>query len=519
MPSKATGPTEGYPLLLDAEACPPDDESAIVVPCSVCHTRMQASEKQIGQTLTCPDCGAATVVVRPAAVPRRQTARSPDEIGDYPLANEVAHAPGELPASQQTFIALLCPVCHTRFHATVDQVGQSLICPDCGSRAVVPAAPPPRMTIQPATVGDAGYAVEPTVSAPPLAPSQEFNESDDDQGGVADLPSDEGRPTLPRWPLLQGTFSFPFSPGGRWYAIGLALWAAAGIWAFQLTQACGEPIDLVCAITAVCLLVVTVAIGILWFSFASAVALAILRDTANGCDRIFDHPGFHVFRWLVDAIYVVNALAASMLPGAALGWLLTRLESPVAGVAPLGAFFLFPVVLLSMLNNGTPFGAVSGDVFRMLRVAARGWASFYLMAAGLLLTTGAIIWAALDFAPAMQMLLFGAVVPIAWVIYFRLLGRLAWYSADRLAKLEAEGEPDESLSPDESSEESGDPALLPSTPMIPETFCFCPRCASRVEIGRVPLGSPLTCGACGADFILDRSRKTASGRGRAGQGP
>ena len=51
--------------------------------------------------------------------------------------------------------------------------------------------------------------------------------------------------------------------------------------------------------------------------------------------------------------------------------------------------------------------------------------------------------------------------------------------------------------------------------MIPDTFSFCPRCASRVEIGRVPLGSKLTCWSCGFEFVLARG---VEGRAATGQG-
>ncbi|MCE5266335.1 MAG: hypothetical protein LLG00_00415 [Planctomycetaceae bacterium] len=59
--------------------------------------------------------------------------------------------------------------------------------------------------------------------------------------------------------------------------------------------------------------------------------------------------------------------------------------------------------------------------------------------------------------------------------------------------------------------------MTKSTAMIADTFSFCPRCASRVEIGRVPLGSPLTCWSCGFEFVLARGteNRPESGRGRA----
>jgi hypothetical protein len=40
--------------------------------------------------------------------------------------------------------------------------------------------------------------------------------------------------------------------------------------------------------------------------------------------------------------------------------------------------------------------------------------------------------------------------------------------------------------------------------MVPETYCFCPRCASRVDIGRVPQGAEFTCPICSLEFTLSR---------------
>ena len=51
--------------------------------------------------------------------------------------------------------------------------------------------------------------------------------------------------------------------------------------------------------------------------------------------------------------------------------------------------------------------------------------------------------------------------------------------------------------------------------MIADTYTFCPKCAARVEIGRVPVGSPLTCRLCGLEFSPNRGN-ASSGAGQGG---
>jgi DNA-directed RNA polymerase subunit RPC12/RpoP len=41
------------------------EEALIPVFCPLCHTLMQTPESLVGQQITCPDCGTATVVARP----------------------------------------------------------------------------------------------------------------------------------------------------------------------------------------------------------------------------------------------------------------------------------------------------------------------------------------------------------------------------------------------------------------------------------------------------------------------
>ncbi len=268
------------------------------------------------------------------------------------------------------------------------------------------------------------------------------------------------RPVLPRRPLLSGTFSFPYSRGARLYAAGLALGAAVVL---ASVRECREDVLILCAIY----LVVSVMLGVMWFALASACALAVVRDTANGCDEVQTWPGLAIFDWIADLVYPFTALCASMLPGAALGWLLARLGLPGDVVASLVVFFLFPIVLLSMLDNDSPLGTVSAPVWHTLRIAGRGWAGFYLATAALLAAAGAAFWAVGRAGAFLQTAGGGLILAAVWVIYFRLLGRLAWYCADRSALAEPEettpetGEgPDDELAAGADDEEGENEGLL-----------------------------------------------------------
>jgi DNA-directed RNA polymerase subunit RPC12/RpoP len=150
-------PGETYPLQQDAGPSPADRSESFPVICGVCHTRMDATKDQIGQEIVCPDCGTRTLVRQPAEASKKREPRSAEEIGDYPLAGDVDHTAGGIAA--ENFVAVLCPVCHTRMLATLDQVGGKLTCPDCGSAAVVPPPPPPRPKIDVMEGAGEGYAL------------------------------------------------------------------------------------------------------------------------------------------------------------------------------------------------------------------------------------------------------------------------------------------------------------------------------------------------------------------------
>jgi hypothetical protein len=129
-----------------------------------------------------------------------------------------------------------------------------------------------------------------------------------------------------------------------------------------------------------------------------------------------------------DSLYVINALFASATPGILLGQFTTCAGAPQL-VAFFGGlttfFFLFPLFLLSMSDEGSPLSIFSTTVWRSLLTARSLWIRFFLIAAGIVLT--ALISAAIA---AVSPLVIGAVATAVVIaltmVYFRLLGRLAW---------------------------------------------------------------------------------------------
>ena len=250
------------------------------------------------------------------------------------------------------------------------------------------------------------------------------------------------RPRLPERPFLTGTWSFPFSAGVRGRTVLLSVLAfAVGVLVRESLRLMASADGRLSFLGAM-FTVLTVFAFVTWFAVAGACALAVVGDTANGCDRIVRWPTAAFLDWIGETFVIATAVGISVAPLVGLAWMSRQAGSPSDGGVPVGFFFLFPVVLLSLLENGALFDVVSLPTLRTFWVAPGGWGRFYLSTALLVLAAATISVLAMPAGGGGQLWGNAAIVVVSvmsslvWLIYFRLLGRLAWFCADRTAAVE-----------------------------------------------------------------------------------
>lgn len=240
--------------------------------------------------------------------------------------------------------------------------------------------------------------------------------------------------------FTDGMFRSLLLPSMLACVIGMAIWAFMIQWLmWQSMNALdryigGMVISVLCWVAAVVLIIFGVGL-------TSTLSLALIRDIANGCDRIRTWPGFAIMDWFLEALYIFNALCVSFMPGMLFSWALSKCGVSIVISWPFGilmACFLFPIVLMSMLENGSPLGTLSEVTLHTFRVARKGWLAFYAVSLAL--------WASMSFLILASFLvknfhihatIVAVVFAAGWLMYFRMFGKLARYCTER-TKLEDE---------------------------------------------------------------------------------
>jgi DNA-directed RNA polymerase subunit M/transcription elongation factor TFIIS len=455
----------------------PDDRAYVTVLCPLCHTRMYATEDEMGQKMTCPDCGTDTTVARPVEFSAQKEEQAPVEFEgstEYAVHEGDYRPPADYREANRLQIPVVCPLCHTRMHAEESQVGSTIVCPDCGTETLVPAAPDRQPEPEPRDVGEYDVGKPAEVFYPKFAQmlDKPLDEPDTPPGEERRRPTPPGAKPKPRKSRPAGSSRNPKPSAGRTDGSGanpsaediirrprkpptfgrmftfladseagilwlmLSMMAAILVFAsFEsiealLSEAQGPlatfPMIIVCAVCAIA--------AVLWFGAASMIGMTILEETAAGTDKIEEWPNITV---VVSAEGV--AIGFGFGVSGSVGYLLGQIPRVVGwpewlGI-PIGVFFLFPVVLLSLLERGSLVNLFSLTIGQSLLTKSRVWAAFYIQSA--------LLWSAffiIDFPCALLLGAWSAVVigpwfTAIWMIYFRLLGRLAWHiSGERVPK-------------------------------------------------------------------------------------
>jgi hypothetical protein len=238
---------------------------------------------------------------------------------------------------------------------------------------------------------------------------------------------ERAKPRLPQRPFVTGVLSFLVDGDAalRWLLLTLLLHAAVVLfsWIVELSRGAG-----IAQIGALLMTLAATCLTLVFAATAAASCLAILQDTASGRDKIENWPGIQIIDWMMDVFYVVNALLTAALPGLFLGGTLMcmggKVGSAIYGGA-LSSIALFPLFLISMVTEGSAFSLACPDVWSTVWTQPRWWGKFYLLSAALglvLLGLSRIMVGSGFFLQG----LCSAVAVAAVMVYFRLLGRLAW---------------------------------------------------------------------------------------------
>jgi hypothetical protein len=221
------------------------------------------------------------------------------------------------------------------------------------------------------------------------------------------------RTSWPRWLGLSLGLILPLLLGR--IAVGLAM-APAGPWA-----------EAVPWIVSMGLFGVTFVLGSIWGVVAAAQYLSIVRDTADGCDQIEDWPDAVFLDWIGEFFFFVSSLGIAALPGVALARVLETAGVPGWLTVSVSLLLIFPISLLALLETNSPLNPFSLPVWRSLVTSWWAWGMFYVETTVLVAAAGYLAVLAATHVPIAGIALAVPALSVgALMIYFRLLGRLAW---------------------------------------------------------------------------------------------
>jgi DNA-directed RNA polymerase subunit RPC12/RpoP len=401
------------------------------VNCLLCGTRMYGTLADVGKELKCPDCGRMTKLPPPEI--KKKNIPAALEGDQYELWDGDDQPWGvTLSAEGPRYIAVECRLCQTHLQAPLDMVGKKIRCPDCGAETDVRLPADGVRATKPPKPPDEYELVE---NVPPIAPPDFYFPADDivrQSSGKKDKAKPEPprrdepldaefkeRPKLPRWPLLTGNVSFLASPGVPIRMFVLAASLSVPTCILAVIALAGSSILMMIMFPPLIL------ITLVLFAAMVAASMAIVSESSQGNDEVYDWPSSAFMDWLPELGTMLFAFFVSAFPG----WLIARLSPELTQLGlPLMAassLLLFPVILLSQFESNSIFAIVSPVVVMSWFRCPLTWIGFHLQSVALLAAIGGVGISSLAVTPWLALLLIPLVIASTFY-YFRIMGRLAW---------------------------------------------------------------------------------------------
>jgi hypothetical protein len=338
-----------------------------------------------------------------------------------------------------TFISVRCPKCSVKLRVRGTLAGKTGTCPKCQAELSIPRLPEYGSEWDddegPAVRDDSGREYR---LATPLG-----HEPDD--GAPAPLPRDFHAPVPehgfldqlgkvrqieiskpPRFTFFSGVFEFPWHdevwPRWVWMALGGLVTSIIPVVAIWILESAAGYSMITLAFFAMPQIWLSIWTG----SYAAACGMQVFEDTAAGNDRISGWPDPNWREWMIPFVHqcyvAFMAFALAYGIGKALGFSGRDLFLEIV----LAELILFPFGWLSVLEGNNILLLSSPKVLWTVITKPLPWLTFYILVGLLAAAWCGALWAACRVNALLGMSLNGFLFATGVLIYFRLLGRLAW---------------------------------------------------------------------------------------------
>jgi hypothetical protein len=321
-----------------------------------------------------------------------------------------------------------CPFCAAQLQIAESRAGRSLTCAFCKGQVEIPK-PSKRSRHGEYELREDDESPTARAAARGTLTVAELEALD-----AEEEPKKKRRRPKMQWQLVIGGFGFPWTRGAvmRWLLI--AAWATVAGWLTRWAVDLGIGQSFVEANiyhTIVALLAAFGAIvtGGACASIAGIHGMTILLETTAGNDRIENWPNVSFFLdWIGQLWFLFNTVVVSLFLGFGFHWLLADILGSRLYTVTVVVFFAFPLLLLCTLETDSPFLPASAVVFASLGRNGIAWLAFYCQASCLLAAEAVIAYYLTgSLEPRMAIPLIALLFAAGVMIYFRLLGRLAFY--------------------------------------------------------------------------------------------
>lgn len=329
-----------------------------------------------------------------------------------------------------------CPECKESITLQTLELGSREHCPHCNSDFVVSY----RMIKQARKIAEESEGYELKTAGAAQAPQADLlsgKKAPIEKEDIEEEVEEEAATWRPmRAPpldlFLKRTFSYPFRSGSRGWFVILLIFSFVIEGSAALSLYFGSfptsSKDVGAAwFASVLLAAITLILAVIFFITLSAIGVAILRDTSEGLEKLINLPQGMFTDWIEETIYVLVNLFFGGLPAVILFKALPDSPGLKTAIFILSETIFFPIFLLSSLASTSIVIPYSAPVWRSLRYAWHTWVLFYLFT----LLSGeslVLLWQINPYkSDWTNALVFSIFLSVFWIIYFRLLGRLALY--------------------------------------------------------------------------------------------